>query len=572
MLATLLTKRTSVTIIKNIARKLLGKERPKPFVIDSVAKTSTGLCIVGWYSTSEVTKVTLAAPNNITLESNITFIDRSDVIAVTKKPAIGFQLLCQTDLDIHELRFIAKCKDSRQFSVPLTLRGDIQPVETPTIDLSKVPSNGLKGTFEFALHVDEYVYVVGWLLDSGESKHFNLDLDDTHLIDYQLIRYTREDVVNAFPEQKVESFNAGYIIVFKLEHDKQLKDAKQLTLKFDYANQTEKQTTSLIYNGLSDPTTNLQRMLNAWQPHIPAYLTKADMFIPLLDKMYPRDVNPSIRRVDFGTAANKPKVSIIIPLYGRIDFMRYQLSNFERFIERDIVEVLYVLDDPKLCNETIELAREVAQIVTLPFSILALSQNVGFGNANNIGAKYSRSENLLLLNSDVLPKSPNWLEKLLETCIKSQVGIVGARLLFEDETIQHDGMAPMTVNEYPGLFFNDHPKKGWPVHLAPFKDAEEVCPLITAACWMIKKADFDKVGGFDPTYILGDFEDSDLCLKIEEQGKRNVIRKDVELYHLERQSQNLVRPGHWKHNLTVLNAIKYNNRWRDTLCKLKGTH
>ena len=559
-----------MTIIRNIAKKLLGKELPKPFVIDSVARTSTGFCVVGWYSTGVVGHVAITTSTNITLESNTTFIDRSDVIAATGKPATGFQLLCNTDLDIHELRFIVQCNNGRQFSVPLTLRGDIQPLEIPTIDLSKVPSTGLKGTFEFALHVNEYVYVAGWLLDGGESQQFNLDLDNTQLLDCQLIRYTRPDVVNAFPENKIESINAGYIIVLKLEHNKQIKSAKQLTLKFEYSNQTERQTTGLIYDGLSDPMTNLQRMLNAWQPHIPSHLAKAEMFIPLLDKMYPSDVNPSVRRVDFGVAASNPKVSIIIPLFGRVDFIRYQLSNFERFINRDIVEVLYVLDDPKLCNETIELAREVAQIVTLPFSILALTRNVGFGNANNIGAQYARSENLLLLNSDVLPKSPNWLEKLLESCSKSQVGIVGARLLFEDETIQHDGMTPMAVNDYPGLLFNDHPKKGWPAHLAPYKDVEEPCLLLTAACWMLKKADFDEVGGFDPTYILGDFEDSDLCLKIEDLGKHNVIRRDAELYHLERQSQNLVRPGHWKHNLTVLNAIKYNNKWRTTLGKLDG--
>ena len=71
-------------------------------------------------------------------------------------------------------------------------------------------------------------------------------------------------------------------------------------------------------------------------------------------------------------------------------------------------------------------------------------------------------------------------------------------------------------------------------------------------------------------YILGDFEDSDLCLKIEELGKRNMIRRDVELYHLERQSQNLVKPGRWKHNITVLNAIKYNNKWKSKLGDLEG--
>ena len=86
---------------------------------------------------------------------------------------------------------------------------------------------------------------------------------------------------------------------------------------------------------------------------------------------------------------------------------------------------------------------------------------------------------------------------------------------------------------------------------------------------MIKKSDFEAVGGFDPIYILGDFEDSDLCLKIEELGKKNILRRDVELYHLERQSQNLVEPGRWKHNITVINAIKYNKKWKNKLSAME---
>lgn len=378
-------------IIRNILKRLLGKNLPKPFVIDSVSKTSTGYCIVGWYCTSIVKKVALDSNGNKGLESQVTFIERNDVVAATGKPASGFQLLCTTELDIHEFYLAVIHNDGNKLNVPLTLHGNIQPLEMPTIDLSKVSETGVKGTFEFALHVDEYVYIAGWLLDGGKSSNFSIDLNGVQCIDSHIIRYTRPDVVNAFPEYKAESTNAGYIIVFKLEHYKQLKSAKQLTLKFEYAKQTERQTTSLIYDGLSDPMTNLQRMLNAWQPHIPSHLAKAEMFIPLLDKMYPNDEKPRVRRIDFGTAASAPKVSIIIPLFGRIDFMRYQLSNFERFINRDIIEVLYVLDDPKLYNETIELAREIEQIVTLPFSILALTRNVGFGNANNIGVQYARS-------------------------------------------------------------------------------------------------------------------------------------------------------------------------------------
>jgi GT2 family glycosyltransferase len=177
----------------------------------------------------------------------------------------------------------------------------------------------------------------------------------------------------------------------------------------------------------------------------------------------------------------------------------------------------------------------------------------------------------------VLPKDGTWADKMITQIDKhDDVGVVGARLLFEDNSIQHDGMAPMVLKEYPELLLNDHPNKGWPVSLS--KNSAEVadCPLLTAACIAISKSLFEEVGGFDPAYVLGDFEDSDLCLKVLEAGRRNVICRDVELNHLERQSQNLVEAGDWKHKLTIYNAITYNQRWSQKLNELfdlgKGTH
>jgi GT2 family glycosyltransferase len=151
------------------------------------------------------------------------------------------------------------------------------------------------------------------------------------------------------------------------------------------------------------------------------------------------------------------------------------------------------------------------------------------------------------------------------------VGIVGARLLFEDDTIQHDGMAPMVLREYPGLLFNDHPKKGWPQKIATYDSEIEQIDLLTAACWMIDKSLFERAGGFDPSYVLGDFEDSDLCFKVLELGKQNFIHHGTQLYHLERQSQNLVEAGNWKHNLTIFNAVTFNQKWQNQLEALAGT-
>ncbi|MBJ2130904.1 glycosyltransferase family 2 protein [Alteromonas sp. IB21] len=558
--------------IKNVAKRLLGKESPKPYVIDSVARTSSGYCIVGWYATNSVKRVGIIEQAGSPIASDVTNIERPDVVAATGKAAKGFQLVCNTSLDISEIQFVASCTDGNDIKVALTLRGEIQPVkgiDSTTIDFDKVASSDTKGSFEYALFIDNYLYVAGWLLDGGKAQRLEANVKKAKLIDTTIIRYTRQDVVNAFASEKTNTINSGLLLVAKYDSTLLLNSAKELTLTFELEGENKEISTHQVFNAKKEPMINAQRLLNAWQAHSPSQLAKADMFIPILDKMYSANIKPSVRRLDFGTAPSTPKVSMVIPLYGRIDFMRYQLSNFERFLDKTLVEVIYVLDDPKLVNETTKLAREMSQIVTMPFSVLMLGKNVGFGRANNIGVEHAKGDTLLLLNSDILPKTHQWLEKLLESAEKDDVGIVGSRLLFEDETLQHDGMAPMTVSEYPGLLFNDHPRKGWPLQLAPFTENESPCTLLTAACWMIKKSDFEAVGGFDPMYILGDFEDSDLCLKIEEIGKTNVIRRDVELYHLERQSQNLVEPGRWKHNITVINAIKYNKKWKSKLSAME---
>ena len=66
---------------------------------------------------------------------------------------------------------------------------------------------------------------------------------------------------------------------------------------------------------------------------------------------------------------------------------------------------------------------------------------------------------------------------------------------------------------------------------------------------------FQQIGGFDTCYILGDFEDSDLCLKALNQNKKIYVDGDEKLYHLERLSQNLVPSGDWKFKLTLLNGL-----------------
>lgn len=555
--------------IKSVARRLLGKSTPRPYTIDSVASTVDGFCIVGWFFSDEVNSVQLITNEKSPLKSNILVIERADVEQATGKKATGFQLTTTTELPINELLLLVESKSGQVATSSLSLVGQAVAQIESEIDVAAMSTSKVKATCEYAIFVEGYLYLAGWILDGGRTDNFSLTLKGHDLSDFELLRYTRSNVVKAFANETEKTNGAGFMLVFKLSEEQKMPSVKDMKLSFLIDDDEEILSPQSVFNGKADPMTNVQRLLNPWQPNSPQHLAKAEMLLPMLYGIYPTNTNTSVKVHTYNTLPASPTFSIIIPLYGRIDFMRYQLSNFSRTLNASQAEVIYVLDDPKLANQTLALAREMETITGFPFKLLVLGKNVGFGRANNIGVEHASAPYLLLLNSDILPKNKGWLTSLHSSLSNESVGIVGARLLFEDETIQHDGMAPMRVPEYPGLVFNDHPKKGWPKNLAPYSQFETECQLITAACWMLRKEDFSAVGGFDPMYVLGDFEDSDVCLKIEALGKKNVIRHDIELYHLERQSQNLVQPGRWKHNITVLNAITYNKKWKNELTAME---
>jgi GT2 family glycosyltransferase len=139
-------------------------------------------------------------------------------------------------------------------------------------------------------------------------------------------------------------------------------------------------------------------------------------------------------------------------------------------------------------------------------------------------------------------------------------GMLGAKLLYEDGSVQHAGIAFRKYAGWGNMWVNDHPFKGQhPAGLNGIREEDAV----TAACSLVKASLFREAGGFSEDYIIGDFEDSDLCLKLRSSGHRNYIALDVELYHLERQSQNRMGDDAWRTNLTLYNCWLHNSRWEE---------
>jgi hypothetical protein len=113
----------------------------------------------------------------------------------------------------------------------------------------------------------------------------------------------------------------------------------------------------------------------------------------------------------FGEPASKAAVSIVIPLYKRIDLVEQQLAEFTRDPEIKQADLIYVLDSPEQEDDLIELVGRLFPIYEVPLRVAVLQRNVGFANANNAGASTARGRLLVLMNSDVIPDKPGWLSR-----------------------------------------------------------------------------------------------------------------------------------------------------------------
>jgi tetratricopeptide (TPR) repeat protein len=286
----------------------------------------------------------------------------------------------------------------------------------------------------------------------------------------------------------------------------------------------------------------------------------------------------------FGQLGRQPELSVVVPLYGRVDFMEFQLNWFNAWQRRrgtavPPVQLIYVLDDPRLKGECMALAKRCATLYAMPFELVLNPDNLGFAGANNRGASYAQAPLLLLMNSDVLPAGDASLERLLRTMQNppSPIGALGARLLFDNGAIQHQGMEfcrePDLDGELAQVWLNDHPLKG--VKLPAFDGSDNSLrevQAVTAACLMVERERFEALGGLSTHYIVGDFEDSDFCLQLRRQGLPILVDLAAPFHHLERQSVDLASGSNAaRMKLVAANAITHHQRWCSAIERLQAS-
>ncbi len=176
---------------------------------------------------------------------------------------------------------------------------------------------------------------------------------------------------------------------------------------------------------------------------------------------------------------------------------------------------------------------------------------------NNAAAEVAQGQYLCLLNNDTQVLSPEWLGALLRQAARSQVGAVGAKLLYDDHTIQHAGVT-IGLGEAAGHAhrFQRDDTEGYFARA----HAQHYVSAVTGACLMVEKAKFDAVDGLDEDHLAIAFNDVDLCLKLQAAGWRNVYAPQAVLLHHESKSRGKdVSPPHVARYLRELAVLQ--ERW-----------
>lgn len=164
----------------------------------------------------------------------------------------------------------------------------------------------------------------------------------------------------------------------------------------------------------------------------------------------------------------------------------------------------------------------------------AQGEAFSFARKSNFATALASEGVVILLNDDLEVISPNWIETLASEAMRPEVGIVGAKLLFPDGSIQHAGLA-IGLNGASGHLF-DHRPAG-ELEYAGLASITRNCSAVTGAVMAYRKAVFDELGGFDEIFRV-DYNDIDLCLRCIQKGYRVVFTPWAQLYHFHNSSFN----------------------------------
>lgn len=228
---------------------------------------------------------------------------------------------------------------------------------------------------------------------------------------------------------------------------------------------------------------------------------------------------------------HSPLVSIIVPTKDRVDLLRPCIESVVAKTDYRSFEIL-IIDNGSTDGQTIQFLADAQNEPNV--RVVSYPGVYNFSAINNFAAVQASGSYLCLLNNDTEVVTANWLSEMMRYAVRPEIGAVGAKLLYDDGTIQHAGVVIGLGNAAGHAHrFQREKDPGYfrMAHAAHFVSA------VTAACLVVEKRKFDAVGGLDAEHFPVAYNDVDFCLKIQGAGWRNVYVPHAVLLHHESKSR-----------------------------------
>ena len=213
------------------------------------------------------------------------------------------------------------------------------------------------------------------------------------------------------------------------------------------------------------------------------------------------------------------RVSLIISVFEQIEYTKRCLSSLERTLNGKVEYEVLIVDDASEDGSA-----EFLRSLKVPFQVFFNSERKGFAKNNNLAASKAKGEFLCLLNNDVFVKG-DWLLPMIKVFEeKEDAGVIG--------NVQR--LAESRKYDHMGVVFGP---QGNPRHYGQWFKQRDFCgeikrwSAVTAACCLVRRNDFLKLGGFDEIFING-CEDVDLCLRYNRNGFCNYVVHDSVVLHV----------------------------------------
>lgn len=241
-------------------------------------------------------------------------------------------------------------------------------------------------------------------------------------------------------------------------------------------------------------------------------------------------VVPSMYKINY-EILKESLVSIIIPNKDHIDDLEKCLKSIKDKTTYKNYEIIIVENN----SEEESTFQYYDKITNENIKVVKYDGIFNYSAINNLGFKNAKGEYIILLNNDVEVISEKWIEEMLMYCQRQDVGIVGAKLYYPDDTIQHAGLG-LGLLTLAGHYHRHFPKQH-PGYMGRLIYAHDVS-AVTAACLMVKRSIYEEVDGLDETFEVA-FNDVDFCMKVRDKGYLIVFTPFAELYHYESKSRGL---------------------------------